>query len=61
MPQIELPLCWCWRCKHQWSPDAPRDQLDDLAFGTPRILIPAPRICPKCKSPYWDVPRRAGK
>jgi predicted Zn-ribbon and HTH transcriptional regulator len=33
----------CTRCGHQWWP---------------RMEEP-PRICPKCKSPYWDVPRRA--
>lgn len=21
----------------------------------------APRVCPKCKSPYWNVPRRQVK
>jgi hypothetical protein len=35
----------CERCSHEW---VPRD------FET------EPRICPKCKSPYWNRPRRGG-
>ena len=31
----------CERCDHVW---------------VPRATTP-PRACPKCKSPYWDVPR----
>ena len=44
MPRIELPKFTCLRCGHVWIPRKPV----------------TPRICPKCKSPYWDVPRRAG-
>lgn len=33
----------CERCGHQWLP---RGEL-------------TPKICPKCKTPYWDRPRRA--
>lgn len=33
----------CERCDHQWIP---RD------FDT------EPRVCPKCKSPYWNKPRK---
>ena len=32
----------CFRCKHEWLP-----RHDN-----------APRVCPKCKSPYWDRPRK---
>jgi hypothetical protein len=32
----------CERCGHRWVPRGPG----------------APRICPTCKSPYWDTPRR---
>lgn len=32
----------CERCGHEW---VPRDTLKE------------PRVCPKCKSPYWNVPR----
>lgn len=33
----------CYRCSHEWKPDNAKEQ---------------PRVCPKCKSPYWDRPRR---
>lgn len=36
----------CERCEHEWLP---RDKDKE------------PRVCPKCKSPYWDTPRRAAK
>lgn len=32
----------CERCEHEW---VPRDKSH-------------PRVCPKCKSPYWDKPRK---
>jgi predicted Zn-ribbon and HTH transcriptional regulator len=35
----------CERCGHQW---VPRGEA-------------APRVCPKCKSPYWDKPRGRGR
>ena len=34
----------CSRCGHEW---------------VPRNEAP-PRVCPKCKSPYWDRERRQG-
>ena len=33
----------CERCEHEWLP----------RLGFERD----PRVCPKCKSPYWDRPR----
>lgn len=33
----------CERCEHDW---VPRDA---------EVL---PMVCPKCKSPYWNTPRR---
>ena len=36
----------CERCGHKW---VPRDVNDE------------PRVCPKCKSPYWNKPRRDTK
>lgn len=34
----------CERCGHEW---VPRDKGQD------------PKVCPKCKSPYWDRPRQS--
>ena len=31
----------CERCNHEW---APRGQVE-------------PRVCPRCKSPYWNRPK----
>lgn len=36
----------CERCEHEW---------------VPRESTTEPRVCPKCKSPYWNVPRREKK
>lgn len=40
----------CERCEHEWIP---RDALD----GEQAL----PTVCPKCKSPYWNKPRKDGK
>lgn len=37
----------CERCEHEWA----SRQAD----------APEPKVCPKCKSPYWNVPRKAKK
>jgi rubrerythrin len=37
----------CERCQHEWLP---RQQGD-----------PEPKVCPKCKSPYWNRPRKVAK
>jgi hypothetical protein len=34
----------CERCEHEWIP---RGDFDTT-----------PKVCPKCKSPYWDRPRK---
>ncbi len=33
----------CERCGHKWAPRNKREQ---------------PAVCPKCKSPYWNKPRK---
>lgn len=35
----------CERCSHEWIPRRDNEN--------------APRVCPKCKSVYWDRPRKA--
>lgn len=40
--EVQLTRFGCLRCGHHWIPRKPE----------------RPRICPKCKSPYWDKPRR---
>ena len=43
MAKVKLNGYRCDRCEHEWLP---RDKTRD------------PMICPKCKSPYWNTPRR---
>jgi predicted Zn-ribbon and HTH transcriptional regulator len=42
MGEVTLKGYKCERCGHVWLPKEQE----------------APRVCPKCKSPYWDRPRR---
>lgn len=37
----------CERCEHEWLP---RDNARDDGID--------PKVCPKCKSPYWNRPRQ---
>lgn len=46
MPKVKLDGYRCERCEWEWLP---RDKTKD------------PKVCPKCKSPYWDTPRKAPK
>lgn len=38
---MRLPILECKRCLHKWVPRTPQE----------------PKVCPKCKSAYWDKPR----
>ncbi|MHA1827128.1 MAG: hypothetical protein ACTSX6_00620 [Candidatus Heimdallarchaeaceae archaeon] len=45
MAKVQLKV-WgyhCERCGHEWIP---------------RIKTQEPIICPKCKSPYWNKPKK---
>jgi DNA-directed RNA polymerase subunit RPC12/RpoP len=44
MPKVMLEGYQCIRCGHTWLP---RSKVEEL-----------PTICPKCKSPYWNKPRK---
>ncbi len=44
MASVKLDGFLCERCDHTWIA---RAQTTDK-----------PRVCPKCKSPYWDTPRK---
>lgn len=44
MAKIQLWGYRCERCGHEWLP---------------REKAQEPRVCPKCKTPYWNVPRKA--
>lgn len=36
----------CDRCDHEWIPRNPEE---------------FPKVCPRCKSPYWNTPRKNPK
>lgn len=40
---IELKGHRCYRCGHAWLPRNSNDR---------------PKVCPKCKSPYWNKPKK---
>ena len=49
MPKVKMTV-WgyrCERCNHEWLPNKQGQ--------------PPPKVCPACKSPYWDTPRKAPK
>ncbi len=52
MGRVEFSGFKCERCGHLW---APRQALDS---GEPVTL---PKVCPSCKSAWWDVPRKEKK
>lgn len=41
--RVLIPGFKCLRCGRQWAPRGDGEK---------------PRICPKCKSAYWDKPRK---
>ncbi len=44
MAYIKIDGFLCERCWHRWAPK--------------QLNTPEPKNCPKCKSPYWNKPRR---
>ena len=46
MAVITMKGYMCERCEHKW---------------VPRALGQVPKVCPKCKSPYWNTPRKEAK
>jgi len=46
----------CLRCAHEWVPRGVEQPTRD--GKRPPDPDEEPRVCPKCKSPYWSRPRR---
>jgi predicted Zn-ribbon and HTH transcriptional regulator len=46
MARVTLEGFRCERCSHEW---VPRDKGQE------------PTVCPKCKSPYWNKPRKGAE
>ena len=47
MARIKLDGYLCERCGHKWMPRENNTE--------------EPRVCPKCKNPYWNRPRQKKK
>lgn len=43
MGTVQKTYFVCERCGHEWPPRDPTKK---------------PTVCPKCRSPYWDRPRK---
>jgi hypothetical protein len=43
----------CKRCGHTWVPRNLGEGSEDTAPD-----LPLPKVCPRCKSPYWNTPRQ---
>ena len=50
MAKIMIPGYLCERCSHNWTPRKGSD-------GKTK----PPIVCPKCKSPYWNIPKNDKK
>ena len=46
MAKVQIWGYRCERCDHEWIPRAASQD--------------EPKVCPKCKSPYWNTPRTRG-
>ena len=58
MALVKLTNTWghrCLRCEHEWVPRGVEQRTDGKKPTEPDEQ---PRVCPKCKSPYWNKPRR---
>lgn len=42
MPKVKIWGYRCYRCEHEWLPR----------------MSTKPTVCPKCKSPYWDIRKK---
>lgn len=46
---VKLDGYQCERCEHTWLPRERESYGKEL-----------PKVCPRCKSPYWNKPRQRG-
>ena len=62
MGRITVEACVCERCGHIWIPKSLRHGPKSAAAATKssenEIVLEEPIVCPKCRSPYWNKPRR---
>ena len=48
MPIGQTFVCICSRCDHEWVPKR-----------TTQVTLP--KVCPRCKNPNWNKPKRETK
>jgi uncharacterized protein with PIN domain len=48
----------CERCGHEWVPRGPRAENRPKGKAGESAK---PRLCPKCKSPYWETAKQKAK
>ena len=46
MCKVTIKKRRCLRCEHRWYPKPKEGK------------VTKPMVCPKCKSPYWDTPKK---
>jgi Zn-finger nucleic acid-binding protein len=54
MGRVKVDAFRCDRCGHVWLPKELLEKLDELDKHLPKV-------CPKCKNPYWNTPRKVAK
>ena len=54
MAIIKVSAFKCERCGHIWLPRNATDKLNNLEAEKPKV-------CPKCKSAYWNTPKKPAK
>lgn len=61
MSEIEYktPMIKCERCDHMWQPRgemlADTTKEEGIFYAKTKADV---RVCPSCKSPYWDKPKK---
>lgn len=51
--KINVNAFKCLRCGHKWIPRVSLEELEG------KLKVESkPRICPSCKTPYWDRKRK---
>ena len=57
LAKIGFPVSW--RTIEGWEQGHPRSPIPRwLSLALEKIK--SPKVCPKCKSPYWNTPKKAG-
>ena len=50
MPMVAIKGYRCLRCNHTWVPRGWEQKSKEIP--------PDPKVCPRCKSAWWNEPRK---